>query len=579
MERATVRYEPPEKPPFPLAFGIGFQQVALCLPGIVLTPAIVIRAADGSAEYLAWAVFAALLVSGVTTVLQAVRLGPIGAGYPLLMGTSAVFISVSIAALTDGGPGMLATLLLCSALGQFALAARLSWLRRIITPAVAGTVIMLIAVTVMPIMFDMLTHVPPEAPPEAGPVSAGATLAVIAGLAMRAKGWLRLWVPVVGLTAGCAVAAFYGMYDTTSIAEARWIGMPNPAGWPVPDFTFGPAFWALLPMFLIATWIGAIETIGDAAAVQSVAWRTPRATDYREVQGAVAADGIGNVLSGLAGTVPNTTYSSSIAATELTGIAARRVGICIGVTFVMLAFLPKAAAALLVIPGPVVAAFVTVLLAMLFVLGMRLVVRDGVDYRKAVVVGLSFWIGVGFQNEVIFADQLHGLWGDALGNGMASGGFVAIVLTLFMQLTGRRRHRMETALNTESLAAIDNFLQEFASHRGWSEEANARLRSVGEEALLCLIGAQDSDDADETKAKRLRLTVAMEGHDAELEFRAAPGQHNLEDLLSALADSPSEAAERELSLRLLRTRATSVRHHQYHSMDILTVSVDSGSAP
>ena len=577
MERATIRYEPPDKPPTALALGLGLQQAALCLAGIVLTPAIVIRAAGGSENYLEWAVFAALFVSGVTTVLQSVRLGPIGAGYPLLMGTSAVFISVSIAALADGGPGLLATLVLCSALGQFALAARLSWLRRIITPTVAGTVIMLIAVTVMPIIFDMLKHVPREAPPEAGPVSAGVTLVVIAGLAMRAKGWLRLWVPVIGLVVGCAVGASYGMYDTASIAEARWIGVPDIANWPVPDFTFGPTFWALLPMFLVATWIGAIETVGDATAVQGVAWRTPRATDYREVQGAVAADGIGNVLSGLTGTVPNTTYSSSIAVTELTGIAARSVGIWIGVAFVAVAFLPKAAAALLAIPGPVVAAFVTVLLSILFVLGMRLVVRDGVDYRKSVVVGVSFWIGVGFQNQVIFADQLHGLWGDALGNGMASGGFMAIALTVFMQLTGKRRRRVETALTADSLPEIDNFLREFASRCGWSEESAARLRSVGEEALLCLVGAQESDDAGEAKTKRLRLTAVEEGRDAELEFRAAPGQHNLEDLLAALADSPTEALERELSLRLLRQRAAAVRHQQYHSMDILSVRVDSES--
>lgn len=341
MERASVRYEPPDRPPTALAFGMGFQQAALCVAGIVLTPAIVIRAADGSAEYLTWAVFAALFVSGVTTILQAVRLGPIGAGYPLLMGTSGVFIAVSTTALAEGGPGMLATLVLCSALGQFLLASRLALLRRVITPTVAGTVIMLIAVTVMPMIFDMLKDVPDGAPPAAAPASATVTLLLIAGLAMRATGWLRLWAPVIGLATGCAVAAFFGLYDTAGVVEAGWFGMPDIGAWPGLDVSFGKTFAVLLPMFLIATWIGAIETVGDATAVQGVAWRNPRATDYREVQGAVAADGVGNVLSGLVGTVPNTTYSSSIAMTELTGIAARSVGVWIGVVFVGVAFFPK----------------------------------------------------------------------------------------------------------------------------------------------------------------------------------------------------------------------------------------------
>ncbi len=577
MERASVRYEPPDRPPTALAFGMGFQQAALCVAGIVLTPAIVIRAADGSAEYLTWAVFAALFVSGVTTILQAVRLGPIGAGYPLLMGTSGVFIAVSTTALAEGGPGMLATLVLCSALGQFLLASRLALLRRVITPTVAGTVIMLIAVTVMPMIFDMLKDVPAGAPPAAAPASATVTLLLIAGLAMRATGWLRLWAPVIGLATGCAVAAFFGLYDTAGVVEAGWFGMPDIGAWPGLDVSFGKTFAVLLPMFLIATWIGAIETVGDATAVQGVAWRNPRATDYREVQGAVAADGVGNVLSGLVGTVPNTTYSSSIAMTELTGIAARSVGVWIGVVFVGVAFFPKMAAVLLAIPGPVVAAYVTVLLAMLFVLGMRMVVRDGADYRKGVIVGVSFWVGVGFQNGVIFADQLGGLWADLLGNGMASGGLMAIVLTLFMRLTSGRRQRIETALDTASVPEIDSFLARFASGHGWDEEAAARLRSAGEEALLCLLASLEEEEGAQPrdrKARRLLVTVHSEGRGAELEFLAAPGQRNLEDLVVLLPVAPGDAVERDLSLRLLRHHAASVRHQQYHSADILTVRVD-----
>ena len=56
----------------------------------------------------------------------------------------------------EGGPGLLATLVVVSSLFQFLFAARLSFLRRVVTPMVAGIVIMLISVTVTPIAFDML---------------------------------------------------------------------------------------------------------------------------------------------------------------------------------------------------------------------------------------------------------------------------------------------------------------------------------------------------------------------------------------------------------------------------------------
>ena len=154
--RSGVRFEADENPPLPLTFGLGLQLAVLAIGGIVLTPAIIIRAAGGSDAFLAWAVFAAVAVSGLTTVLQAVRVGRIGAGYVLLMGTSGAFIAVSVTALAEGGPAMLATLIVISSLFQFALSTRLSLFRRILTPTVVGTVIMLIAVTVMPIAFDML---------------------------------------------------------------------------------------------------------------------------------------------------------------------------------------------------------------------------------------------------------------------------------------------------------------------------------------------------------------------------------------------------------------------------------------
>ena len=562
---STVRYEPPERPPHPLAAGLGLQQAALSVASIVLTPVIVIRAAGGADAYLSWAVFAALLVSGVTTILQARRVWRLGAGYPLLMGTSGAFIAVCVIALADGGPALLATLVLVSALFQFLLAAKLAWLRRIITPTVAGTVVMLIAVTVMPVVFNML---PAEGAGIGAPVSGAAALAVTAGLAMKATGALRLWVPMIGLAVGCAVASLFGLYDTARVAEAAWLGVPH-GGWPGLDVHFGPLFWALLPAFVFATLIGAIETVGDASAMQAVSWRRPRSTDYREVQGAVAADGMGNLLSGLAATVPNTTYSKSISITELTGVAARRVGIWIGALFVATAFVPKAAALLLAVPGSVVAAYMTVFLAMLFVLGMKMVVQDGLDYRKGIIVGVSFWIGVGFQNQAIFADQLGEWWGTLLGNGMTSGGLTAIFLTAVMELVGGRRRRLNTVLTAAALPAVDAFLTNLGQRRRWREDAVQRLRAAGEEALQCLLAA----GGDLAEARRLRVVARADRRSAVIELVAAVGEDNIEDLLVRLTDLPGDAPERELSLRLLRHHATAVRHQQYHGTDVLVVTV------
>ena len=569
-----VRYEPNEQPPPLLSLGLGFQCVLLTIGDIVLMVAIVIRAAGTGEAYLNWAVFAALCVSGLSTILQAVRLGRFGAGYILQMGTAGVFIAASVTALAEGGPGLLATLIVASSLFQFVLSSRLSWLRRLITPVVTGTVIMLIAVAIMPIVFDMLAKVPEGSPRASAPASAVATLICTVGLTLLARGAWRLWAPMVGIVAGCVVASWYGLYDTGRIGEAPWIGWPASA-WPGLDVRFDSAFWTLLPVFMIVTLVGAVKTIGDTIGIQQVSWRRPRATDFRAVQRAVAADGVGNFLSGLAGTAPNTTYSPSVAVVELTGVAARSVGVCIGVLFVMIAFLPKATAALLAVPEPVIAAYATVLTAMLFVGGMRMVVQDGVDYRESLVVGLAFWLGVGFQNQAIFADYLGGAVGSIFGNGMTAGGLTAILMTLVMGLVARRR-KMAAKLHVESLSKIDEFLRRFARDKRWHQAATERLCAVAEEAILSLVPDEDASTVEE--ARHLLLVVRGDSRAAELEFIASEVEQNIEDRLALLGPWAEETGGREFSLRLLRHYASRVRHQQYYDVDILTVRVEGDGA-
>ena len=570
--RSGVRFEADETPPLPLTFGLGLQLAVLAIGGIVLTPAIIIRAAGGSDAFLSWAVFAAVAVSGITTVLQALRLGRFGAGYVLLMGTSGAFIAVSVTAIAEGGPAMLATLIVISSLFQFALSTRLSLFRRILTPTVVGTVIMLIAVTVMPIVFGMLKTLPEGAPATAPALVAAVTLGVILGIALKGTGALRLWAPVIGVIAGSITAGYFGMYDAARIAEAAWIGIPETA-WPGFDLEFGPVFWKLLPAFVFVTLVGAMETIGDATAIQGVSWRQPRAVDFRAVQGAVAADGVGNLLSGLAGTVPNTTYSSSIAVTELTGVAARGVGVAIGCTFVVLAFLPKALAVILAVPDAVVAAFLGVLLAMLFAVGMKMVVQAGLDYRAGLIAGVSFWMGVGFQNGLIFPEYVSAFAGGLLENGMTAGGLTAVLMTLFLELAAPRRRLIEAAFDLQALPAIREFLADFAARSGFGPAMAERLDAAGEETLLTLLRETQADA--EPGRRRLRLTAHKEDGGTVLEFVAAGGEENIEDRIALLGEGAAgDQVEHEVSLRLLRHLASSVHHQQYHDTDILTVRID-----
>ncbi len=576
LARQDVRFEPDERPPLPVAAGLGVQYALICLASIVLTPTVMITIAGGSDAYLSWAVFAALVISGLTTAIQARSVGRIGAGYILVMGSTSAFLAVSVSALEQGGPGMLAVLIIASSLIQFLLASRMALLRRIFTPTVAGTVLMLIPVTLAPMILRKLAEVPAGAHAAAAPVAAGVTLAVMVLVPLRFSGALRLWAPAIGIVAGCLVAGLgFGIYDMSTVAAASWIGLPNLA-YPGLDLSFRPEFWALLPSFIMVTLVGAMDTLGDAIAIQRVSWRRPRAIDFRSIQGAISADGVGNLLSGLAGTVPNTTYGMSIAVAELTGVASRAIGICVGFVFVAFAFLPKFLALIIAIPGPVVAAYFVVIVALIFVFGMKILLQEGLDYRNGLVVGVAFWMGIAFQLDWIYPESFQGAWAELLGNGMTVGGFTVILLTIFGEVTGGGRARLKARLTDDTWSEIDAFLVQFAARKGWDEDMETRLRAVGEETLQILM-REDAEDAPDVE-RNLLLIARSDGRAADLEFIATTDEKNVEDQLAMLSEAAAGVpVEAETPLRLLRHYASSIRHQQYHDIDILTIRVESAT--
>ncbi len=573
--RSDLRYQPDERPPTMLALGLGLQLALLNIAAVMIIPTIVMRAAGQPEDYVAWAVFASVGICGATTMLQALRYGRIGSGHLLVMGTSAAYISICIEALAASGPALLAVLVVISSLVPIALSWRLSLFQRILTPTVSGTVIMLIPITVMPVMGDMLSSTPDGRVSLGAVLSAAVTVIIISGFTLKGAAKLRLWAPIIGVGAGAVVGGSFGLYDLDRVVAADWISLPT-ADWPGLNLDFGRDFWVLIPGFLLVAVIVSLRTISSCVAIQRISWRRSKAVDYRSIQGAMTVDGAGSFLSGLAGTVPGTTYTTSVPLIELTGVAARTVGLFTGGAFVVLIFLPKVFALVLAIPDPVFAAYFIVLLAMLFIVGLKIVIQDGLDKNKGFVAGAAFLVGFSFQYELIYPEFVSQFAGGLFRNGMTAGGLVAILLNLVLTATGRRRYRMETKPDMSALPEIRSFLKDFASRSGWDEAMAGRLDAVGEEALLTLVRQEEQG---KREGRSLRLVVSRGEGGAILEYIVTPRGENIQDRLSTLPDESDETSiEQEVSLRLLRHLASSVRHQQYHDTDIVTVRVKATSA-
>ena len=167
----ALSYQADDRLPPALAIGLGARLALLIVAIPILIPTVVMRATGATDAYLSWAVFAPLAVCGATTALQAVRYGRIGSGHVVVMSRSAAFIWPCIEAIQRSGPALLATLVVISALLQFVLSARIAWFRRILTPTVSDTVLMLVPVSATPAVFGLLMEVPEGEPGYAAPPS------------------------------------------------------------------------------------------------------------------------------------------------------------------------------------------------------------------------------------------------------------------------------------------------------------------------------------------------------------------------------------------------------------------------
>ena len=569
-----LRYEPEEKCPPTLALNSALQIFVPNTISVILLTMIVALASGHGSDYLSWAIFSGLVITGISVILHSFRFWHIGSGRLVVTNFNVPFLAVTTLALATGGPGLLASLVMVSTVLQLLITMRLASFRRLFTPTVSGTIIMLVAVSAVPFIVSRTVIAPQGVSLERFLIPGIAALAVGALVTLKGSPGLRLWTLPLTLVSGVAVAAPMGLYDIGLVIEAQWFSLPD-LTWRGFDFTFGVEFWSLLPGFVFVSLTAYLKSLGDLSAIYQASYREPRALDHRVVQSGLNLYGGTTFLTGALGTVPiSAPWAVTVVYVSFTGVASKVVGIYLGLATLAVAPFSKLIAFLVVVPSPVLSAIYVIIFGALFVEGAKIAFAGQMDHKRGTVIGVSLVVGISAGS---LAGQLEGSLGNIAGSVVASGSAVALAMTAISELTGTRRRKLEVDLALSSLTPIAEFLDGFAANRGWSEEARNRLHHVGEEVTLSLLEQGEENGFSEGEDRRLTATAQSEGDSVEVEFvvfsRDTTGQ-NIEDRLAYMDSDSGLEDEQQFSMRLLSHYASSVHHRKYYGIDIVTVRVD-----
>ncbi len=567
-----LRYSVDEHPPPVIAAGLGLQIALFVISGAIFLP-ILLRSLDIiNDDQTAFLVSATLLTAGLSTAIQVIRVGFVGSGFLLFMGTSGAFFAATIDAVELAGIGFVAALSLIAAPTELITAYLYRFLRNIFTPTVGGVIVMCVAITVVPLTIDSWQGVGSEHEGSLAYLAiGGAAVVVMIGMIVAAPARLRLWAPIAGLAAGCLVALATGHWTFDQTSSADIVGFPINE-WEAPRFPVSSEAFAILGAFVIATLAGAFETIGDAIAVQKVSLRNFRKIDYESVRGALNADALGNALAGLMCTTPNTTYSTPTGLIPVVGVASRRVGLWGAGIMIVMAFLPFTTGFVLDLPAPAIGGITFVSMLLLFFMGMRVVVDAGIDGRSAIIVSLAFWGGFAAEQDLFFPGLMPEAAEPILGNAISTGSVIAVSISLLFHMLPRRRQRWRGPANADSLAEITGFAQRAAKQLDLEPVPANRLEVCLEELIVHLI-----DRGSPQRTIRVEITTTEEEVEVAVTDRAELDDLEMPHVPTELLLAQTDDLQ-ELGLVILSQMATRVSHTTISGWQYVTFIIDRRAA-
>jgi len=416
----------------------GLQHVMSMYAGVVAVPLIVGSAMGLPFGELAYLLTAALLVSGLATLLQTLGIWRIGARQPLVQGTSfaAVASMLAIGKGAGGGAAGLTAIygaVIVAGVVGFLLAPVFNRLLHLFPPVVTGVVITVIGISLLPVAFGWAgggTGTPNFGDP--GNIAlAAVTLLIILAIYRFLPGFLSRVAILAGLVLGTLVAWPFGKVDFSRIGQAQWFAVSTPFHFGPPQFEIAAIVSMVIVMLVIMT-----ETTADILAIGEVIGRP---ADGRTVVGGLRADTLATTISGgLLNGFPVSAFAQNVGLVAITGIKSRFVVAVSGVILVALGLVPKLGAIIASIPLPVLGGAGLALFGTVAASGIRALSR--VDYygtSNIIIVGVAIGMGVLPIASPTFYEHFPPWFQTIFDSGISAAALTAVLLNLLFN--GMRR--------------------------------------------------------------------------------------------------------------------------------------------
>jgi uracil-xanthine permease len=336
-----------------------------------------------------------LFSMGVATLIQTT----IGNRLPIIQGPSATLTGTLAPVASQLGPGAMWGAAFAGGLAEMAFGATraLTLLRRFFPPAVAGVVVLTIALALGQVAVRLMVGDGQAL----NFVLAAAVLALVALLQLRLKNvwggilsrgaiFVSIWVVGIGL------AGLLGKVDWALVGAKEWIAWPDLFPWGGPGF--GWSFVGAAFLAVVAGYFGSmVESLGDYAATCAVAGE--RYT-VRHMNRGIFAEGLGSALATVLGGLPCTSYTQNVGIIATTRVASRTVVRVAALILALYGLSPKFGALLVAMPRPVLGGVFVLVCGMIAVSGIRLLGAAKQTTTNYLVSGLTLVLAIGLPTYV-----------------------------------------------------------------------------------------------------------------------------------------------------------------------------------